>query len=126
MTRINCGIEPYELPDKLLLAEHREITRIPNTVNSGRAKLVDIPTEFTLGMGHVKFFYNKLGYLKQRYLGLYEECGKRGFNVTNKETAFDCPPELMGNYLPRKKDRQLIIERIESKGFKLNDRPTGN
>ena len=30
MTRINCGIPPEELSDKHLLAEHREIKRIPN------------------------------------------------------------------------------------------------
>ena len=29
MTRINVGIEPWKLPDELLLAELREIKRLP-------------------------------------------------------------------------------------------------
>jgi hypothetical protein len=32
MTRINTGIPPKELTDKHLLAEHREIKRIPNCI----------------------------------------------------------------------------------------------
>ena len=37
--------------------------------------------KFKLGIGHVKFFYNKLLYLKNRYISLYNECIKRGFNA---------------------------------------------
>lgn len=119
MTRINVGIKPSELHYKLLLAEHREITRIPNAIKSGRAKVKDIPDEFTLGSGHVKFFYNKLGYLKKRYESLYEECVRREFNVTNKVSAFDCPTELMGDYSERPSDRLLLIERLKQRGFEL-------
>lgn len=71
MTRINVGIPPRELTNKHLTAEHREIKRIPNAVKTGKAKMVGIPAQFTLGTGHVKFFYNKLGYLRQRYLELH-------------------------------------------------------
>lgn len=120
MTRINVGIEPKELPDKLLLAEHREITRIPNCIKTGRAKIKDIPQEFTLGEGHVKFFYSRLLFLKKRYNSLYEECLKREFNVTNKIDSFsNLPEELLVDYEPTCKDRQILIERIQSKGFKL-------
>ena len=61
MTRVNTGISPFELPTKLLLAELREIKRIPNLVKSGKFSLIGQPPEFTLGKGHVKFFYDKLG-----------------------------------------------------------------
>jgi len=118
MTRINVGVAPKELPDRLLLAEHREITRIPNAVRSGRAKLVNIPDEFTLGTGHVKFFYNKLSYLKDRYLDLYQECCNRGFKVTNKLDSF-AEINMQKEYNPTVKDRQIIIDRIVSKGFML-------
>jgi len=112
------------LPDKLLLAEHREITRIPNTVKSGRAKIKDLPIKFKLGTGHVKFFYDRLLFLKKRYLSLYEECKFRNFDVTNKIGSFnDLPEELMNDYWFSCEDRQIIIERIESKGFKLNKLP---
>ena len=121
MTRINVGILPAELPDKLLLAEHREIKRIPNCIKSGRYNLEGIPDQFTLGTGHVKFFYNKLNYLRDRYRQLYVECYlNRKFNIQDYCSAFfDLPEELLGDYTPTERDRQLIIERIESKGFSL-------
>jgi len=37
MTRINAGYSVRRLTDKHLLAEHREIKRIPNMVKSGKA-----------------------------------------------------------------------------------------
>ena len=74
MTRINCGIPPAELVDKHLIAEHREIKRIPNCIKKGRYNLTGQPDKFTLGTGHVKFFYDKLGYLKRRYESIYKEC----------------------------------------------------
>lgn len=120
MTRINVGIEPRELPSRLLIAEHREITRIPNAIKTGRAIVKKLPTQFTLGPGHVKFFYNKLGYLAARYEELYSECKRRGFNVTYKGSAFeDLPINLKGCYIDSPKDRKLIIDRILSKGFYL-------
>ena len=60
MTRINIGVSPNELIGKHLLAEHREIKRIPNCIKKGRYKMIGIPDKFKLGTGHVKFFYNKL------------------------------------------------------------------
>jgi len=80
MTRISSSIKPIELCDKMLIAEHREIIRIPNTIKSGKAKvdLSTIPLDFKLGSGHVIFFYNKLKYLHNRYLQLYKECIDRG------------------------------------------------
>lgn len=120
MTRINSGIHPFELPDKLLLAELREIKRVPNVVRSGRYNMANQPLTFTLGQGHVKFFYDKLLFLKKRYLSLYNEAISRGFNVQDFSSAFDnCPLELMNDYIPKGRDRTLITERIESKGFKL-------
>lgn len=120
MTRINVGVKPEELPDKLLLAEHREITRIPNAIKSGRAILSNIPAAFTLGTGHVKFFYNRLAYLSHRYEALYAECCKRDFNVTYKGEAFELLPiSLWKGYLEKDVDRKMIVERIKSKGFTL-------
>ena len=73
MTRVNIGIPPAELTGRHLLAEHREIKRIPNCVSKGRYNTDNIPDKFKLGTGHVKFFCNKLLYLKNRYLKIYEE-----------------------------------------------------
>lgn len=116
MTRINCGIPPAELSNRHIIAEHREIKRIPNLVKKGRYSMKDQPIEFTLGTGHVKFFYDKLGYLLERYKQLYDECVKRGFNVTNYSNAWDDIPEtMMGSYSPTQRDIDLIRNRIKER-----------
>ena len=116
MTRINVGIPPAELTNQHLIAEHREIKRIPNCIAKGKYNMNGIPDEFKLGTGHVKFFYNKLLYLKNRYWKLYIECIKRGFNVQNYSSAWDnVPQELMNHYQPTYKDRLIIQERINEK-----------
>ena len=57
MTRINL-VPPEELCDQHLLAEHRELTRIPNAVAKGKFHLKGQPTEYKLGEGHVRFLLN--------------------------------------------------------------------
>ena len=113
MTRINIGIKPSELTQKHLLAEAREIKRIPNCITKGRYSLEGQPKEFKLGAGHVKYFYDKCGYLLERYNQLYEECIRRGLNVTCFRDAWEGVPEhLMKNYTPTSRDREIIIERL--------------
>ena len=116
MTRINVGVPPMELCDKHLMAEAREIKRIPNCVAKGKYDLKGQPKEFTLGTGHVKFFYSRLGYLKNRYEELYSECVKRGFNVTYYGDAWnDVPKHLMYDYIPTDRDIKIIKERISER-----------
>jgi hypothetical protein len=116
MTRINVGVKPIELTQKHLMAEHREIKRIPNCITKGRYNLKGQPEIFTLGTGHVKFFYDKLKYLKRRYEALYRECRLRGINVQYYGDAWnDVPPELMGDYNPTPRDRQIILQRIKER-----------
>ena len=116
MTRINEGIPPIELANQHLIAEHREIKRIPNCIAKGKYNMEGIPERFKLGTGHVKFFYNKLLYLKNRYIKLYEECIKRGFNVQNYINAWDnVPQELMNDYKVKANDIRIIRERINEK-----------
>ena len=114
MTRINVGVDPSELNDKMLNAEHREIKRIPNCIRKGRYSMTEQPDVFTLGKGHVKFFYDKLLYLRKRYQKIYAECIKRGFNMTDFSASFDdLPIELCNDYTERIEDRQLILDRIK-------------
>lgn len=84
MTRINV-VTPSELCDQHLLAEHRELTRIPNDIvkRGGNVKLSN-ETAYLLGTGHVTFFRNKLLFLKARYDVLHTECLSRGFKVAYK------------------------------------------
>lgn len=119
MTRINAGIPPKELTGKHLIAEHREIKRIPNVIKSGRYNLEGIPEEFCLGTGHVKFFYNKLLYLYKRYKELYEECKNRGYNVSDFSVAWEGleKTDLWNDWAPSKEDAKIVQERIN---FKLS------
>jgi hypothetical protein len=86
MTRINL-VSPSLLCDQHLLAEHREITRIPNHVlrrlSQGKPVVCSLLDDYTLGEGHVRFFYDKLEWLKRRYDAVHHECQRRGFKVTH-------------------------------------------
>ena len=116
MTRINCGVQPSELTRQHLLAEAREIKRIPNAVKSGKAKVKNIPETFRLGTGHVKFFYDKLGYLLNRYKQIHKECKSRGYNVQDFSSAWSGVPKVyMNDYKPSKKDREIVLRRIKNR-----------
>ena len=124
MTRINVGIQPVELNNQHLIAEHREIKRIPNCIAKGKYNMEGIPDKFKLGIGHVKFFYNKLLYLKNRYISLYNECIKRGFNVQNYISAWDnVPEELMNDYVVEENDIEIIKQRINERKPKNQNKP---
>lgn len=117
MTRINTGIRVRNLSDEHLLAEHREIKRIPNLLYKGikSNKKYNIPKEFKLGTGHVLFFIDKQKYLYNRYKELYIECINRGFNVENYSSAFlniSTYKKYWNDYNPSKTDIKSIINRI--------------
>lgn len=120
MTRINSGIDPRRLPMKQLIAEHNEILRLPGAITSGKAVVKDIPKEFSLGKGHVKFFYDKQLYLLKRYRQLYREGLRRGYKMNNFEHCWDdVPDELMNDYTPTNRDRVIILERLWSRNVYL-------
>ena len=88
MTRINV-VHPSYLTNKHLLAEYRELPRIFTAV----LKLIEakkypshvaIPKNYCYGTGHVKFFYNKIGWVVDRYSILYSECLNRNFNLNTQ------------------------------------------
>ena len=72
MTRVNL-VPPGELTDQHLFAEFRELKMIPKSLaRSLRARGLEgvvrmVPAKFTLGTGHVSFFYDKGAYLAARY-----------------------------------------------------------
>lgn len=128
MTRINVGIKPENLTDEHLLAEHREIKRIPSIFKKRIAKYKEdpqlifdkdkIPKTFTLNTGHVLFFLNKPQYTFSRYKILHDECLQRGFEVQNYEENWNIYDnkkyyKYYKLYKPTKKDIQLIKNRVE-------------
>lgn len=116
MTRINL-IEPEELCDQHLLAEHRELTRIPNKVCSGHFSLHNQPNAYTLGTGHVKFFYTRLLYLLRRYGQIHTECIRRGFNVQYRwpSDSFTLAKQYWQNYDPTEQAIETNMQRIHDR-----------
>jgi len=119
MTRINL-VDPGDLADQHLVAEYREIFMVgPALQRSLKSKngLTDIPKDFTLNKGHVKFFYNKGKYLHKRYKELIAEMKRRGMNPdpTRKFKTEQFPKELYKDWKPKKQDITIIKERIEQR-----------
>lgn len=123
MTRINV-VPVTELTREHLIAEYREIMRLPkNLYNSLNRKskpfdINEIPTEYKLGTGHVKFFFNKFEYLKVRFEQLVNEMIYRGYNPTyTNSDMFNVDSKYMNNYIPTKAalkiNRDRIMERLK-------------
>lgn len=112
MTRINV-VPPEWLCDQHLLAEYRELTRIPSAVASSRYSIEGQPADYKLGAGHVKFFLDKLAYLKKRYEALAEELRARGFKAEDRwPSEADATLGRWNDYEPTKEAMLANIERI--------------
>lgn len=115
MTRINV-VPPEELCDQHLLAEWRELTRIPNGVAAGKFKLVDIPDKYVLGKGHVKFFLDKLTYLMNRYTDILVELEERGMPQKIYWTDEVIPDKTLWNdYTPTEEALKINRQRIKDR-----------
>lgn len=120
MTRINSAISVENLTDEHLLAEHREIKRLPDNflkaLKSGALRR--IPREFCLGTGHVTFFLDKQLFLLKRYYQIRTECVRRGFNVEDySDNWLGLEDYMQGrgcwyDYMPTDKERKLLQSRI--------------
>ena len=130
MTRINL-VPPAELCDQHLIAEWRELTRIPNGIVAGKyvVNLKEIPKQYTVrtednpdgGKGHMKFFFNKLKFLYKRYSRIRYELLRRGMPVRSMWPygfAFQFQ-ELWNDYEPTPEaialNRKRIAERFPKK-----------
>ena len=123
MTRINV-IPPRKLSDKHLIAEYRELPRIFGLIRAAQDRGESIndkrnPAQYVLGSGHVRFFYDKAGWLQCRQQELVNECLHRKFNITYTDTS-----KLLNgirhrrrkNWEPSEADEALNIERINQRG----------
>ena len=115
MTRINSAIPVQHLTDEHLLAEHREIKRLPYCLERSIESLSKrrMPSKFCLGTGHVLFFLDKMKFVSRRYKELYAECRKRGFTVTDYSSNFEnVAPDYFNDYVPTSNEREVLIKRI--------------
>ena len=118
MTRINSAINVKYLTDEHLLAEHREIKRMPyflfRSVKSGSVSKT--PLMFTLGKGHVLFFLDKQKFLLERYKDIHDECIRRGFSVEDySENWNSIENSYFNDYTPTVIEKEAIIDRISQR-----------
>jgi len=113
MVRINL-INPKNLADQHLIAEYNEILMLFGYVEK-HPFLEDLPKNYVLGKGHIKFFKNKLLYLKERHEKIKNEMIKRGFNPTKSVDLADFEKDMVKNWEPSKKDIQIIKTRLIEK-----------
>lgn len=112
MVRINI-IDPILLSDQHLIAEQVEILMLMSYILKYPKLDGTEPKEYTLNKGHMKFFKDKVLYLKNRYNSLHNEILRRGFNHEWKFPEIETIPEnLFNDWVPKKKDFKIIIERI--------------
>ncbi len=123
MTRINV-VSPTVLIDSHLGAEYRELPRVFGLVRLAIARGEEPndprnPKQYTLGKGHVRFFYPRLGFLFQRYLQLCAECRRRGRKVSynNPEQLLaGIPTSWQGEWDPDLEAIKLNTARILERG----------
>lgn len=128
MTRINL-VPPSELDRERLTGEYHELPRVFSLLRARIAKghgpnLVRLqqPSEYTMGEGHVLFFYTRIKFLTKRYTELCNECLARGYNIDLglfndiMDSAEAIPSEWQGDYTPTPAalaiSRQRIAERM--------------
>jgi hypothetical protein len=122
MTRINL-VNPKELSQLHLIAEYREISRLPKNLDKSLNRkgkpfsLTEIPTEYTLGKGHVKFFFCRMLFLKKRYEALIAEMLSRGYNPTFRDSSIfeNCPKEFYNDYTPTIEAIEINRQRIKER-----------
>ena len=121
MTRINADINPIFLTDQHLLAEYNELGLFYSSLRrsiKSKNGISNIPEKFTLNKGHVKFFYNKLTFVNNRYELLKRELNDRNFKLdSDRKITIDneFPDNLYNNWQSNDADIKVIKERIRSK-----------
>ena len=114
--RINI-INPKYLTDNHLIAEYRE-TKM-STYNYVRSKNsrngIDksrISERYTLNKGHAYMWYNKFGYINNRFNALVEEMRNRGFQTNFIELNFNgIDIDAFGDFIPNQADIRINLER---------------
>jgi len=124
MTRINAGIHPKRLHRRHLIAEYRELPMVPAALRRSLrtatpAEVVArIPKTFTLGKGHVLFFFDKLRYLQRRYAALQREMIRRGYQPDeSRDPGFGgrIPPRFFGDWKETVSAEEIVRKRIAAR-----------
>jgi len=119
MTRINC-VPVEELSGPHLVAEYRELPRVfalaqKAALRGGYSQ----PDVYTIGKGHLLFFYTRLGYLARRHVELIDEMKRRGYTPTftgvRREDFPDAPDSYWNDWEPTPEALRLNRARIQER-----------
>ena len=110
MVRINL-ISPRRLSDQHLVAEYDEILMLVAYIKK-YPLLDDIPKNYCLGKGHMKFFKDKILYLKKRHDILKKEMRLRNFKTNKTILLSSFSKSNKNDWIPQTKDFNIILFRI--------------
>jgi len=113
MVRVNL-IDPKKLSDQHLIAEYNEILMLVAYIKK-YPSIDNIPSEYCLGKGHMRFFKDKLLYIKKRHDALIKEMKRRNFQVNKKISLSALSSKNKKDWAPKKKDLLVIKKRIREK-----------
>jgi len=102
------------------MAEYREMPRLVKNLEtslnrkSNPFSFDEIPNQYKLGSGHVKFFFDKFKYLYKRHIKLRSELIIRGYNLSesNSDIFKSVPNEYYNDYNPTIEAIAINEERI--------------
>lgn len=115
MTRINT-IPPERLTDQHLLAEYRELPRVlPLAAAAVKRGIILGPLRYTLGKGHVTFFYSRTDYLVRRHAAIVTELLSRGYNLSRREPLVAVVGCGESKWTPTKRDEQVNLDRLRER-----------
>jgi hypothetical protein len=110
------------LHNKHLVAELHEITRVFTLARNAQDKLGSkkIPSHYTLGTGHVLFFYTRLKFIANRYEKLCNEMRTRNYKVNqiNSDVLLQgIKDSMINDYVPTEEailiNQQRILDRTK-------------
>ena len=113
MVRINL-IDPRKLADQHLIAEYNEILMLLDYVKK-YPSIDNTPENYILGKGHIKFFKDKLQYLKDRHDVIKNEMHNRNFSTNISVDLNGFSEELINNWQPKKNGQRYYKRKIKEK-----------
>lgn len=113
MVRINL-ISPKQLSDQHLIAEYNEMLMLISYIKK-YPSLGNIPKNFCLGLGHMRFFKDKILYLKKRHELIKDEMKNRGFRASKRLSTKGLSKGHLNDWTPKKQDLSIIRKRIAEK-----------
>lgn len=115
MTRINV-VPPETLTDQHLFAEYRELPRVlPLAAAAVRRGVVIGPSRYTMGKGHVTFFYSRTDYLVGRHAAIVTELLRRGYNLSRREPLVAVAGCGVSRWAPTERDISVNLERLRER-----------